>query len=185
MIGVGNELRGDDGVGVEVARRVRDRAARLGIEVRQQPRDATDLLDAWQGIDAVVIVDTMRSGAAPGTIRRFDAGGASLPTALRGRSSTHALSLGEAIELGRALKRLPGRVIVYAIEGRAFDPGAGLSQELENLTATLADAVLDEASALANGSCVTAKPASRAISNDPSFSTPPAPSISDVAPGPR
>ena len=149
VIGVGNELRGDDGAGVEVVRRVRESAGQAGIEVGEQLYEPTELLDAWQGRDAVVLVDTMRSGATPGTIRRFDASSEPLPARLRGSASTHAFGLDEAIELGRALDRLPRQVIVFAVEGRTFEAGTALSDEVEAVASALAYAVLREATELA------------------------------------
>ena len=149
VIGVGNELRGDDGAGIAVARRLRDPADAAGIEVREARGEPTALFDVWQGADAVVLVDTMRSGSAAGTVLRYDASGQPLPARLRTTSSTHAFALDEVIELGRALQRLPERLIVFAVEGRTFDAGSGLSDELERVTPALADAVLREAVALA------------------------------------
>ena len=148
VIGVGNELRGDDGAGVEVVRRLSERAGQAGIEVGEHPYEPSGLLDAWQGRDAVVLVDTMHSGAPPGTIRRFDASAEPL-AALHGSSSTHAFGLDEAIELGRALDRLPRRVIVFAVEGRTFEAGTGLSDEVKSVIPALASAVLREANQLA------------------------------------
>jgi hydrogenase maturation protease len=150
VVGVGNELRGDDGAGVQVARRLPDAANAGGFEVREHQGEPTELLDAWQGRDAVVLVDTMQSGDPPGTIRRLDASSRPLPVPLSGSSSTHAFTLGDTIELGRALHRLPERVIVFAVEGRTFEAGAGLSSELEAILAVLAEVVLREASELAN-----------------------------------
>jgi hydrogenase maturation protease len=149
LIGLGNELRGDDGVGLEVARRLGERAARAGIEVREHQGEPTQLLEAWQGADSVVLVDTMRSGVPPGTIRRCDASREPLPAPVSASSSTHAFAVGEAIELARALHRLPERVIVFAVEGRSFATGAPLSAELMQAAEALADAVLGEALALA------------------------------------
>jgi hydrogenase maturation protease len=151
VIGVGNELRGDDGAGIEVVRRLRGPAAAVGIEVREAPGEPTALLDLWQGADRVIVVDAMRSGAPPGTVLRFDASGKPLPAHLRRSPSTHAVALEEAIELGRALRRLPERLIVIAVEGRTFAAGSGLSDELELLGPALADAVLREAVELAAG----------------------------------
>jgi hydrogenase maturation protease len=148
VIGVGNSLRGDDGAGVEVVRRLREPAGQGGIEVGEQPCEPTDLLHAWQGRDAVVLVDTMCSGAPPGTIRRFDASNEPLPARSRGSASTHAFGLDQAIELGRALHRLPRRVIVFAVEGRTFEAGAQLSDEVEAVAPALAHAVLREATEL-------------------------------------
>lgn len=149
VIGVGNELRGDDGAGVEMVRSLREGPRLARVDVREAQGEATELLDAWQGREAVVLVDAMRSGAAPGTIRRLDASREPLPARMRGSSSTHALALDEAIELARALDRLPGRVVVYAVEGRRFEPGGGLSEEVAAVVPALTDAVLREARELA------------------------------------
>ena len=74
------------------------------------------MIDAIEGREAAVLVDASSSGAAPGTIHRFDASAEPVP-ARSFRSSTHAFGVGEAIELARALGKLPGTVVVYGIEG--------------------------------------------------------------------
>ena len=145
VIGLGNELRGDDGAGIEVARRLRGLAAEAGIDVRAQQGEPAGLIDGWSGRKAVLIVDTMRSGAEPGTICRFDASCEPLPAQLRGSSSTHALSLAEAIELARALEQLPPRAVVFAIEGQRFETGAALSDEVRAVIPKVAGMVLDAA----------------------------------------
>ena len=142
VIGIGNRLRGDDSASGEVVRRLHERGAQTGIEVSQQLCEPNDLLEVFQGREAVVMVDTMRSGDPPGTIRQFDVSSEPLPARLRGSVSTHALGLHEAIELARALHRLPRRVIVFAVEGRHFEAGATLSGEVEAAIAPLACAVL-------------------------------------------
>ena len=149
VIGVGNRLRGDDGASAEVVRRLRERRTPTGVEVSEQPCEPDDLLEAWQGRDTVVLVDTMRSGEPPGTIRRLDVSREPLPARLRGPLSTHGFGLHEAIELGRALHRLPRRVIVFAVEGRHFEAGAMPSGEVEAAVAPLACAVVREAMELA------------------------------------
>ena len=149
VIGVGNRLRGDDGASWGVVRRLREHGTQIRIEVNERLCEPNDLIEAWQGRDAVVLVDTMRSGEPPGTIRRFDVTSEPLPARLRGSVSTHGFGLHEAIELGRALHRLPRRVIVFAVEGRHFEAGATPSGEVEAAIAPLARAVLREARELA------------------------------------
>jgi hydrogenase maturation protease len=127
VIGLGNELRADDGAGVAVARRLRRGPLPDEVEVREEHGEPIGLLDRWEGRDAVLIVDTMRSGAPPGTIRRLDVTDGRLPRAAQETGSTHAIALGEAIELARALDRLPPAVLVLGIEGTRFDIGAPLS----------------------------------------------------------
>lgn len=124
VIGAGNELRRDDAAGLEVARRL---AAVPGVEVREARGDMTSLADLWDASKRVVVVDATRSGAAPGSVHRFDASSNPLPAAF-GRGSTHALGVADAVELARALGRLPATLIVYGIEGEDFSAGAGLSE---------------------------------------------------------
>jgi hydrogenase maturation protease len=147
VIGVGNDLRADDAAGLEVARRLRDEP---GIGVTAYQGEATELLELWSGADAVVVVDTVRTGGATGTIHRFDATSDPLPLPLHG-SSSHAISVAEAIELARTLGRLPDRVIVYGIEGARFALTNELSDPVERAINPVADAVREEARALLAG----------------------------------
>ena len=123
VIGAGNELRRDDGAGLEAARRL---AGFPGVEVREARGDMTSLADLWEADDSVVVVDAARSGALPGSVHRFDATSDPLPAAF-GRGSTHALGVADAVELARALGRLPAKLIVYGIEGEDFSAGEGMS----------------------------------------------------------
>ena len=126
VVGVGNEWRRDDAAGLLVARRLRG----AGFQVLEQEGEPTALLDAWQGAEHAVVVDAVRSGAQAGTIHRIDGLAERLPVELF-RGSTHAFSVAEAVELGRALDRLPRSLLIYGIEGGDFAAGKGLSPEVE------------------------------------------------------
>jgi hydrogenase maturation protease len=122
FIGVGNPLRGDDAAGLLAARALRARGAG-GIEVRELEGEPLDLIEAWQEAEAVLVADAVASGGEPGEVHRIDTAMGPLPAALAG-PSTHALGLAEAVELGRALGRLPRRLVVYGIEAGRFETGA-------------------------------------------------------------
>jgi hydrogenase maturation protease len=145
VIGVGNRLRGDDAAGLEIARRLRERTE--GVAVRELEGEGIGLLELWGRARAVILVDTIRSGASVGAIQRLDASAGPLPANLRGSSSTHAVGVAEAIELARTLGRLPARVVVYGIEGRRFDAGAPISPEVQASLDAVSEAVLREAHA--------------------------------------
>jgi hydrogenase maturation protease len=129
IIGVGNEYRGDDAVGLIVARRLKER---LGdsVTILEQSGDGAALMEAWRGAETVIIIDAVMSGAAPGTIRRFDASAHLIPKGAF-RCSTHACGVAEAIELARALCNFPQHLVIYGIEGKNFADGVGLSAEVE------------------------------------------------------
>lgn len=117
VIGVGNSWRGDDAAGLEVARR-------LGGVLHEG--DCTRLLDEWGSHDDVLVVDAASSGAPAGTVHRFEAVPEPLPAQVL-TSSTHAFGVPAAVELARALERLPVRLRVYGIEGERWEAGEGLS----------------------------------------------------------
>ncbi|HZQ16566.1 MAG TPA: hydrogenase maturation protease [Gaiellaceae bacterium] len=142
VIGVGNRWRRDDAVGLEVAARVRA-AAPDGVEVLEREGEPVALLDAFDGADAVVLVDAVSSGAPPGTLHRLDAVASALPGELF-RRSTHHLGVPEAVELGRALGRLPSAVVVIGVEGGSWDAGEALSPPVAAAVGAAVDAVLEE-----------------------------------------
>jgi hydrogenase maturation protease len=141
VVGVGNVYRGDDGAGPAVAELVRARVA--GIDVVTCEQEASRVIDAIEGRDVAVLVDASSSGAEPGTLHRFDASETEVP-ARAFRSSTHAFGVGEAVELARALGKLPRVVVVYGIEGAEFTAGVGLSGPVAAAIEPAAEAVLHE-----------------------------------------
>jgi len=146
VIGVGNRLRADDGAGLEVARRLREAGLPPGVEILERDGDPASLMEAWAGAGLAVVVDAVASGGAPGAVLRLDATGGPLPARLFG-TSTHALGIGEAVELARALGRLPERIVVYGIEGAGYAPGAARSPAVERAIGEVADRVAAEAGA--------------------------------------
>jgi hydrogenase maturation protease len=145
VIGLGQPDRGDDAVGPEVARHV----ATLAVpDVRVvEHEDPTDLLDAWEGHDAVVLVDAVSSGAVPGTLHVLDAGAAGDVVSgaawrATGRGGTHGWGIGEVVALARALGRLPERLVILGVEAEQFDHGAPLSASVRDAVPHAAAAVL-------------------------------------------
>ena len=125
IIGLGNPDRGDDAAGILVARRL----AELGVEAFQHRGGTLDLIEIWQNVDCAVIVDAVISGAAPGTVHAWDAQFTEWRDKMF-RSSIHMFGLADAIELARALDRLPKRLMIYGIEAAQFVAGAPPSSQV-------------------------------------------------------
>ena len=140
---LGSRYRGDDAVGPLVA----DRLRAAGAAVLDCDDEPTRLLDAWAGLNLVVIVDAVSSGAAAGTVHRVEAGEGPLPREL-GLASTHAFSVPDALELGRALGRAPRRVVVIGVEGVAFAMGDPVTPAVAAALDEAARAVLAELEAV-------------------------------------
>lgn len=130
VIGIGNEFRGDDAVGLQVVRRLNEN--RLpGVEYLQQGGEATALIDALEATDTAIIVDAIQSGADTGQIHRYEISKQPMPAQFL-RSSTHNFSVQDAIEMSRILGKLPSRLLVYGIEGSRFDQGTEMSPTLNS-----------------------------------------------------
>ena len=118
--------------------------------VIEESRVGADLLESWKGASLVIIVDAASSGAKPGTVHCIDARAQQIPRGLFHRS-THALSLGDAIELARVMDQLPPRMLVYGIEGEEFKEGMELSRPVEESVDAVVELVLNLVRA--SGSC--------------------------------
>ncbi len=144
IIGIGNAFRGDDGIGLLVAQRLRELAL-PGASVLELSGEGTALVEAWQGARRAIVVDAVSSGREPGAIHRLEVGRHPLPAHFSGRSS-HTFGLAEAVELARQLDRLPASLIIYGIEGKSFAPGPGLSPEVEAAAETVIEQLARELS---------------------------------------
>lgn len=129
VIGIGNPYRGDDGAGVAVGRKISELSI-TGVTVMIRDGEAARLIESWNENDSVIVVDTVSSGQEPGVLMRFDAVEDPLPVKYFSHSSTHSFSLAEAVELARALDKLPARLVIYGIEGKNFDNGSEISSEV-------------------------------------------------------
>jgi hydrogenase maturation protease len=142
IVCVGNAWRGDDAAGLEVARRLQGRLP-PAVELLAREGEPTALIETWDGADALWLVDAVSSGAEAGTIHRLDASERELPAELF-RASTHHVGLAEAVELARAIGRLPPQVVVYGIEGERFEVGDELTTAVVAAAERAAEAVRKE-----------------------------------------
>ncbi|MFB9836909.1 hydrogenase maturation protease [Actinoallomurus acaciae] len=135
VIGVGNELRRDDGAGPAVVGELRGRSLE-GTTLAVSDGEPSRLLDLWAGADLAIVVDAMPSADEPGRVRELhvvgDAGSG---------TSSHALGLGTAARLGEALGRMPAAMRVYVIEGADFGFGPGLSPPVVRAVTDVADRI--------------------------------------------
>ena len=147
VIGVGNPYRGDDGVGPAVARAVADLALE-SVTVLEHSGEGAGLVEIWMGMDMVILVDAVSSGETPGTVHRLDARATPIPVGLFHHSS-HAFGVAEAVELARAVGRLPPRLIVYGVVGERFAFGRGLTGAVEGAVSGVVDCIVRDVQTVA------------------------------------
>jgi hydrogenase maturation protease len=133
VVGIGNELLGDEGLGVHVVRSLRDDRGSLPTEV-DLLEAGTALLDALQEMSAyprVILVDAVRAGRESGTLYRWELVSDSIrrceylpPT------SMHDWGLIDTLRAAEMLGLLPKRITLLGAEPAFLGPGMELSPEV-------------------------------------------------------
>ncbi|MBK7844566.1 MAG: hydrogenase maturation protease [Bdellovibrionales bacterium] len=130
LICLANPNRGDDAFGWIVADQFVSEGETL-FSVIKSSGDITDLLDVFGSYRKVIVLDAMETeDLVP--IKKWDAKEESLPASLSGTSS-HVLGVGQAIELSRALDKIPDELIVIGVKGVNFQMGEELSPGMRSM----------------------------------------------------
>ncbi len=149
VLGLGNPLMGDDGVGIRVVEQMAAAGLPPGVEVVDGGTGGLALLDEMDGAGGVVLVDAGSFGAAPGTVCRVEGDDLARPPGGRGPLSSH-LDPGFVLAVGRGFGRLPP-VVAYLVQVGSVAPGVGLSPPVARAVPGLVRRVATEARALAGG----------------------------------
>lgn len=142
IIGLGNEFRGDDAVGLLAARRLQG-VVGDHIEVIEAEMAGVELLELMKGAQVVLLIDAVCSEQAPGKIHRLEASSGPMTPELFPRS-THAVGVAEAVELARTLGVLPSKVIVYGVEAADLEMGHSLSPHVGHALNEVVQLILQE-----------------------------------------
>ncbi len=119
VLGIGNVLRSDDGVGLHVIEKLREE--NLGSEADlKEGSTGLDILDAVKRYDRVILVDAIRSGGEPGTIYRLSLEDFKHRGTLHSFSTHLNMDFPTMLELGKTLfpGKMPGDIIIIAIEAK-------------------------------------------------------------------
>ncbi len=146
IVGLGNCLCGDDGVGLVVLDRLKQCPLPKDVVLVDSGTGGLEITLEFQGRATVIVVDAARFDGSPGELKRFD-----LLATETGRThwgAGHAHGLGAALELARALSLLPKRLVLYAIEPATLDTPMQLSPMVEAAVPLAVAAIVRELSQL-------------------------------------
>ncbi len=143
VLGVGNLLMTDEGVGVRVAQRLEAPGA-LPDDVRVVDGGTSthELLEDLEDLDLLVIVDAVAAGGPPGRIVRLEGDG--IPSAFSNKLSPHQHGINDLLAALRLLGRAPARVVVHGMTPKRLELGMELSAEITEALPELAARVLAE-----------------------------------------
>lgn len=145
VVGLGNPILGDDGVGWRVADEVSRRLTDSHVEVDSLALGGLSLMERLVGYDEVIIVDAIQTkGGQLGTVSRYDL--KELPDLSAGHTTAvHDTSLQTALALGRQMgASLPGCIQIVAVEAeRVYDFSDEMTPAVETAVPQATQLVLE------------------------------------------
>lgn len=147
VLGAGNILLSDEGIGVRVVEALQDRyRVPDAVEVLDGGTSGMGLLDVLAGRDHLIIVDAVNTGRPPGSLVRL--ADDEIPAAFRTKSSPHQLGLQDVLALLRLLGTAPRRVTVIGIQPASLDLSLELSPVVAGKLDELVQMVVAELTAI-------------------------------------
>jgi hydrogenase maturation protease len=130
VLGVGNLLLSDDGVGIHTIQRLQE-AHTLPEEVQVVDGGTCglDLLQFLEGIERLIIIDAAQMGKPPGTVVRME--GEQVPAFLSLKTSPHEIGLPELLFAAKLTDIYPQDVVVFGVQPESLETSLGLTPAVE------------------------------------------------------
>jgi len=142
ILGIGNVLLSDEGVGVHVASEIAKMDLPSGVSVIEGGTDGFRLLNVITEADRLIIIDAVKGGADPGSIYCFDIDEVrSCPSGFK--TSVHQIGILEVIDLSGLIGKTP-RTTVIGIEPKSLDMAMELSPEIREKVPRIIELVMDK-----------------------------------------
>ena len=143
VLGIGNLVMSDDGVGVRVVQRLqREYRFPDNVEIMDGGTLGLDLLPRLEEITHLILVDAVETGQKPGSCIRLS--GQELPVALETRLSPHQMGLKDLLAVSELMGHIPREMILIGIQPGCIEMDIGLTAEIESELDRLVAAVLAE-----------------------------------------
>jgi hydrogenase maturation protease len=142
ILGIGNILLSDEGIGVHVANELFKRTLPENVSVVEGGTDGFRLLNVITEADRLIIIDAVRGGSESGSLYRFDIDDVkSCPSGFK--TSVHQIGILEVIDLSGLIGKTPDTTII-GIEPKSLEMGMELSPEIREKIPRIIELVLDE-----------------------------------------
>jgi hydrogenase maturation protease len=143
VLGIGNLVMSDDGVGVLVAQRLqREYRFPDNVEVMDGGTLGLDLLPKLENITHLILIDAVETGQKPGSCIRLR--GEELPIALETKVSPHQMGLKDLLAVSELMGHTPREMVLIGIQPGSIEMEIGLTKEVESELDRLVAAVLSE-----------------------------------------
>lgn len=141
VVGVGNLLLKDEGIGVHVAHALQKLALPHGVKI-VDGGTSPELLDYVETSEKLIIIDAVETGDTPGSVYRFRLD--DLTTEASELISVHELNLISRLKMMRLLGKEPPETVIIGVQPKEIDWGTELSAELQEKIPEIGRVVLKE-----------------------------------------
>lgn len=141
VLGVGNTLKGDDGIGVVLVNELKEGEFPPEVEFHEVGTSGMNILHYLEGLDQAVIVDALRSGGDPGDSIFFRPEEVDSDITVR---SSHDANLLEAIELSKTIGERPEKIVIMGVIPEDMSIRDGLSPSLQGKLPDLVEKLRDK-----------------------------------------
>ncbi len=143
ILGVGNILLSDEGIGVKIVWELEKRFKfPEGVKLIDGGSGGFSLIPFIEEADRLLIIDAVLGNNPPGTIYRFTL--ENLPETIAEKISLHELSLTDILNLVKLRKKLPEEIVIIGIEPASLEVSLELSSEVKEKQENLINMVLEE-----------------------------------------
>jgi hydrogenase maturation protease len=149
ILGVGNLLLSDEGIGVHVAQRLMDIVFPPEVEIVEGGTDGFGLIHILIKAERLILIDALKGGGTPGSIYRFDLEECR-PFPDLYKTSVHQISILEVLNLSGLIGPTP-RTTIIGVEPKSLQIGMELSPEIEAQVPKVIQLVKEEVRATLNG----------------------------------
>lgn len=143
VLGVGNILMMDEGVGVRAIEEIQNRFQfQENVELLDGGTSGIELLDYISKKDYLIVIDAIKGGYPPGTVLRVE--GKDVPARFRTRISPHQLGLSDLLLAATLTGEMPKNLVLFGIEPKRIELGLTLSDEVKANLDKLISMVIEE-----------------------------------------
>ncbi|MEN8221677.1 MAG: HyaD/HybD family hydrogenase maturation endopeptidase [Acidobacteriota bacterium] len=141
ILGVGNTIQMDDGIGVRVVEEMKNNQLPENVELFDGGTLGYDLLGVIEGRKKIIVIDAVKGQQSPGTLYKFSPD--DVPSE-NNYDSLHQLGIIEAIRLAYLQNKAPEKTVIIGVEPEVIDWGLSLTGTIKAKIPRIIDLVIDE-----------------------------------------
>ena len=142
VIGVGNSIQMDDGIGIHTLNELRKFDLPEEIELFDGGTLGIDLMPYIEGREKLIFIDSVKGGEKPGTIFKFEPEDLNYDDAPK--TSVHQLGLIDSLQMISLIGKAPDKIVIFGVQPKTIDWGEELTPELKDSIPKLLPHLLKE-----------------------------------------